>query len=172
MVFGTRNTGGALHNEGLIRATGRYVDIFSANYYNVWTPNRQTMNNWVEWLGGNVPFMITEWYTKGNDQIALIPGIYNVSGAGWPVAGQRERGYFYQNYALALLEHPHSVGWHWFMYHDNDPEAPGDPSNIDSNKGIVDRYFNDHTELLILMRELNANAYRLIEYFDNKRLNR
>jgi hypothetical protein len=44
----------------------------------------------------------------------------NITGAGWTVRTQKDRGRFYQNYTLGLLKQPGCVGWHWFKYMDND----------------------------------------------------
>ncbi|MDP3209629.1 MAG: hypothetical protein Q8M65_10805, partial [Rhodoglobus sp.] len=77
--------------------------------------------------------LITEWYAKGMDS-----GMANTSGAGWTVKTQADRGRFYENFTLGLLEARGCVGWHWFKYGDNDPtDTKADPSNTDSNKGIV-----------------------------------
>ena len=106
--------------------------------------------------------MITEFYAKGVDS-----GLKNATGAGWTVKTQQERGWFYQNFTLALLESKDCVGWHWFRYIDNDPEyRKADPSNQDSNKGIVNVRFEPYTELLQQMKELNRQVYPLTEYFD------
>ena len=57
----------------------------------------------------------------------------NLTGAGWTVATQQERGWFYQNFTLALIESQVCVGWHWFKYKDNDPrDRTTDPSNRDA----------------------------------------
>jgi hypothetical protein len=93
----------------------------------------------------------------------------NQSGAGWIVKTQKDRGLFYQNYNLALLESKNCVGWHYFKYQDNDPTATGfDPSNTDSNKGIVNNYYEVWTPMMELMKELNTQVYSIIEYFDKK----
>ncbi|MHC4406774.1 MAG: hypothetical protein ACYTG0_44700, partial [Planctomycetota bacterium] len=74
-----------------------------------------------------------------------------------------------QNFTLGLLESRCAVGWHWFKYMDNDPEDRStDPSNRDSNKGIVTTGYEPYTPLLDAMRDLNRAAYPLAEYFDGK----
>lgn len=57
---------------------------------------------------------------------------------------------FYQNFILALLTSKVCVGWHWFKYADNDPDASPDPdpSNIDSNKGIINNLYVPYNDLL------------------------
>ena len=111
------------------------------------------------------PFMVTEWYVKGED----APGLANTAGAGWVVKTQDDRGLFYQNFTLGLLESKNCVGWHWFKYQDNDPTIVGaEPSNTNANKGIVDNYLEPYTPLLDKMRELNQQMYPLADYFDKR----
>jgi len=118
------------------------------------------MQQWVDWTGK--PILITEWYVKGADA-----GLPNKTGAGWIVQTQNDRGLFYQNYTLALLQFKGCVGWHWFKYMDNDPEDKKvDPSNNDSNKGIVNIRFEPYLPLMERMKELNHRVYRVIDYFD------
>jgi hypothetical protein len=102
-------------------------------------------------------------YAKGMDS-----GLANTSGAGWLVKTQRDRGLFYQNFTLGLLESRACVGWHWFRYADNDPDEKGaDPSNRDSNKGILSKRYVPYQELLGPMSEINKRSFNLIQYFDN-----
>jgi hypothetical protein len=97
-------------------------------------------------------------------------GMANTGGAGWLVKTQRDRGWFYQNFALALLESRVCVGWDWFKYMDNDPaDKKVDPSNRDSNKGIVNNRYLPYQPLLGAMKELNDRAFALVEHFDRER---
>ncbi|MDR3198318.1 MAG: hypothetical protein LBU34_10675 [Planctomycetaceae bacterium] len=158
--------GPRLHDDNRIRTTllkaiAQYIDIISFNYYGVWTPLKEETKGWTEWTGK--PFLITEWYTKGMDS-----GLPNTTGAGWNVQTQHDRGLFYQNYTLALLESKNCVGWHWFKYQDNDPTAKNpEASNIDSNKGIVNNDYEPYTDLVTQMKEINEQVFDLIEYFDS-----
>ncbi len=94
----------------------------------------------------------------------------NTGGAGWIVRTQRDRGRFYQNFALGLLESKVCVGWHWFKYADNDPaDTKADPSNRDSNKGIVNARYEPYPPLLDAMRQLNEHTYTGAKYFDARR---
>ena len=160
MYLGCRFHGKTLKQKPVFESFGKYADIISVNYYDVWTPKINDMVKWSEWA--TKPIMITEFYVKGDDA-----GMKNASGAGWIVHSQKERGYFYQNYALALLESKVCVGWHWFKYQDNDPDdAKSDPSNKDSNKGIVNNHYLPYTEMLEQMSEVNKRLYSLADYFD------
>lgn len=162
MFIGARFYSSEKNYPEFMKAAGKYLDIVSNNYYNKWTPDSADMANWTRWSGR--PFIITEYYTKGEDS-----GMPNQSGAGWIVKTQRDRGLFYQNYNLALIESKNCVGWHYFKYQDNDPTATGvDPSNTDSNKGIVNNFYEPWTPMVELMKELNTQVYSIIRYFDNK----
>ena len=146
----------------LFRSCGPFVDVISMNYYRAWTPDTATMQMWARESGK--PILITEWYAKGEDS-----GMANTGGAGWLVKTQRERGLFYQNFALGLLESKVCVGWHWFRYSDNDLEEKAtDPSNRDSNKGIVNNRYEPYAPLLAQMKSLNEKIYSLADYFDGQ----
>jgi len=145
------------------KAVGKYVDVIAINYYRIWTPEIRDMRNWEAWSGK--PFIVTEWYTKGEDA-----GLTNYAGAGWIVRTQHDRGMFYQNFALALLESKNCVGFHWFKYQDNDPENKKvDPSNYDANKGIVASDYTVYEPLMEMMKELNTRVYSLIDFFDKRK---
>ena len=61
------------------------------------------------------------------------------------------------------------VGWHWFKYADNDPtDLSADPSNIDSNKGVVSNRYDPYNDLLTAAKRINERAHRLADYFDGR----
>ena len=149
-----------LSNPAIFKVAGKYMDIVSINHYRKWEPVQSIMANWTNWSGK--PFLITEWYTKGED--SHLP---NKTGAGWNVPTQEDRGYFYQNFTIELLKSKACVGWHWFTYQDNDPlDMTTDASNRDSNKGIVNSRFEPYGPLLDNMKSLNTHVFNLIKYLD------
>lgn len=153
---------GVSQYETAIKTYGKYADVMSINWYGDWMFPPERIENWAKWV--DKPFIISEWYAKGND----VPGLTNESGAGWLVKTQKERGYYYQNMVLNLTARKNNVGWHWFRYSDNDPEdLSTDPSNRTSNKGIVNIKFEPYKELTKAMKEINEQAYRIIEFFDD-----
>lgn len=161
LYLGTRLHGGAKYTESVVRAAAKYCDIISVNYYGRWAPTDREIADWAEW--GDKPYMITEFYTKGMDS-----GMGNTSGAGFRVRTQADRGLFYQNFCLKLLESKIFIGWQHFRYQDNDPEAKGvDPSNIDSNKGVVNTYYEYYDDFMYYAKQLNQNVYSIIDHFDN-----
>jgi hypothetical protein len=162
LYLGARVHGASLRFPEVFRAAGPYVDVMSVNYYRAWTPSSEHLEMWEREAGK--PVLITEWYAKGEDS-----GLANTSGAGWLVKTQRDRGLFYQNFTLALLESRVCVGWDWFKYIDNDPAATGvDPSNVDSNKGIVSNRYQPYEPMLGTMKELNDRILAIVEHFDGR----
>ena len=153
---------GVSNNETVMRTYAKYADVLSMNWYGNWMLPKERMDNWAKWT--DKPFIISEWYAKGND----VPGLTNESGAGWLVKTQEERGYYYQNMILNLLARRNNVGWHWFKYADNDPDdLTTDPSNRNANKGIVNVNYELYYDLTDAMKEINHQAYRIIEFFDD-----
>ncbi|RXF72156.1 agarase [Arcticibacter tournemirensis] len=163
MYLGCRFYGSQRNYPDLFEAAGKYVDVISINYYNNWTPQKDFMRKWEEWSGK--PFIVTEWYVKADDS-----GLGNTAGAGWIVKTQEDRGLFYQNFTLGLLESGSCVGWHWFKYMDNDPTQKGaEPSNTNANKGIVDNYYSLYQPLVEKMKQLNSQMYTLADYFNSRK---
>ncbi|MCI9626895.1 MAG: DNRLRE domain-containing protein [Clostridia bacterium] len=162
MILGCRYYSDGRTSPGMHRAAGRYCDAVSMNYYSHWSPDLSNMAQWEEWSGK--PILITEWYVKGADS-----GMGNTSGAGWLVKTQKDRGLFYQNFTIGLLESKSCVGWHWFKYRDNDPTSPAsDPSNTDSNKGIISGKYEYYKDLTSQMKTMNQEVYNIADYFDAK----
>ena len=162
MFLGSRFNQGReeLVNPYIFETAGKYCDIISINHYREWEPIADRMVNWERWA--NKPFMITEFYTKGEDS-----GLLNATGAGWLVKTQHDRGLFYENFVIKLLRSKGCVGWHWFRYQDNDPEdLTTDPSNRDSNKGLVDVTYTPYADLMTICKQVNDNVYSFLEYLE------
>jgi hypothetical protein len=162
LFLGSRFYGSNLSRPEIFRAAGRWLDVVSVNWYHAWTPDPDWLTMWGHESGK--PVLVTEWYAKGMDS-----GLGNHSGAGWVVKTQRDRGLFYQNFTLGLLESKVCIGWDWFKYADNDPEETGaDPSNRDSNKGILNHRYEPYNPLLDAMKQINERTFSLVEFFDQK----
>jgi hypothetical protein len=161
IYLGSRLHGRDGKNAALWKVAGKHLPVIAMNVYGNWTPT-EAVRQWEQWSGR--PMMATEWYAKGHDT-----GMANKTGAGWNVKTQRDRGLFYQHFTLALLESRGCVGWHWFKYADNDPaNKKADPSNLDSNKGIINASYLPYAELLGAMQALNAQVYPLTAFFDHR----
>jgi len=162
MIVGARFHTNNKRNPKVFELSGKYLDAISVNYYGRWEPDVTQLRTWESW--GGKPVIISEFYVKGGDS-----GLGNVDGAGWIVPTQDERGIFYQNFVLKLLESKVCVGWHWFRYIDNDPEDPKAPvGSRDSNKGIVDIKYQEYIPLLGRMAQVNRNVYNLVGIIDSE----
>jgi len=120
LYLGSRLHGAAKRMPSIFTEAGKYVDMISINVYGTWTPLTEDMDMW---SAGDKPFFVTEFYAKAEDS-----GLGNKTGAGWLVPTQEVRAKFFENFTLALIEHPACVGYHYFRYIDNN----------DSNKGLLD----------------------------------
>jgi hypothetical protein len=166
LYMGCRFLANNFKREMIMRVAGYWCDIVTANYYGAWEGDPTLMQNIQNWMG-DTPFAVTEWYAKGMDVWEKNPLIVNKTGAGWTVRTQADRGKFYQNYALMLMECKGCVGFDWFKYWDNDPTDTGaDPSNRDSNKGMYSNEGEEYTALSEYMKELNTQKYSIINFFD------
>ena len=94
-------------SSGILKAAGRHCDIITLNYYGKWTPD--SADAALVCGIADKPFMVTEWYAMAYDS-----GLACTSGAGFRVKTQSDRGSFYQNYALGLMEEKSCVGFDWF----------------------------------------------------------
>jgi hypothetical protein len=135
LVIGSRQHGRTI-TKPLFRGS-RPLDVVSINYYHAWSPSWSSMTGWVENSGR--PFIQSEWYAKQHDLNQ------QVKGAGFRVATQLDRGLFYQNHALGLMDHPGAIGWHWFKY-----------------SGVMDSGPKPIPDLLGKMGELNERVYPLL----------
>ena len=174
MVLGSRMLLGFMDQPWVLRFAGLHLDCLTLNWYREWDVPVEDLKFVSE--NANIPFMITEFYTKAMDS-----GLDNTRGAGWVVKTQQDRGDFYQCFTLRLLECKNVVGWHWFQYLDNDPDPAviykkdeagntvwRDQSSVDANKGIVSNTHEPYDDLVNSMAEINKNVYKLIEHFDAK----
>ena len=168
MYMGCRFVSKNYKRESVMRVAGYWCDVVTFNYYGVWEGDPTLMANIGTWLG-ETPFVVTEWYAKGMDVWEKDNRITNKSGAGWTVRTQDDRGKFYQNYALMLMECKDCVGFDWFKYWDNDPtNLEADPSNRNANKGLYSNDGEEYTVLSGYMEELNTQKYNIIKFFDER----
>jgi hypothetical protein len=164
LCLGPRFYGGEKRHEGTWKAAGRHLDAIAVNHYGSWDPSATpTVAQYTAWSGK--PVIVSEFYAKGIDS-----GFANTGGAGWVVATQNDRGLFYETFTLGLLQLKTCVGWHWFKYRDNDPnDRASDPSNTDSNKGLVTVAYVPYAPLADHMRAVNRRVYALADWFDRGR---
>ena len=159
--LGSRFTNGSFLDEYIVRVAGYYCDVVSLNYYGAWDAKATVIENLQKWSGK--PFAVTEWYAKGMDVWEADNRMTNKGGAGFIVKTQADRGKFYQNFALSLLECKGCIGFDWFKYWDDDLVSS---TSDHSNKGMLDNNGEEYAPLVNSMKELNTQKYNLIEFFD------
>ncbi|MBR4872317.1 MAG: DNRLRE domain-containing protein [Clostridia bacterium] len=165
LYFGTRSLTGTVKNEWYLRTVDYWCDMYCFNCYNYWELDADVLYNMSLWM--DTPFLVTEFYAKGTDAVSPLGESYpNRDGAGWVVETQEQRGEYYQNFCLRLLECKQSIGWMFFQYIDNDPNVNADASN----KGMVNcdhdtEVYNDMNKQIALV---NENVYGLIDFFDGQ----
>jgi len=151
------------HNPFFWSAVAPYIDVAAVNYYKIWGPQREDIDGWSAAM--NRPILLTEWYSKALD----APGLSNKAGAGWLVHTQEDRAAFYQHFALAAMETPSLVGFHYFKYLDD----PATSTNLDSaggkNAGLYTADGAPWTVLNNAARAVNRLAYPLMDFFDSRR---
>lgn len=146
LYLGSRLHGGAKSKIAIFKEAGKYVDMISINVYDVWTPDKLTMDMWSGESGK--PFFVTEFYAKAED--SKLP---NDAGAGWLVPTQTDRAKFFENFTLALIEHPGCAGFHYFRYQDDD-----------SNKGLIDKYYKWWIPMHDSFYKISRDIYALRDY--------
>lgn len=149
MILGSRLHGRPRAIAGVVAASHAHTDVTSVNFYDKFCPDDQIADPaWTQ----DHPCLVGEFYIKDAN-------FYNgtQAGAGWYVNGQEDRGRWYQNTCLQLLQSKCFIGWHYFRFMDDGT----------SNKGMVNANREEYTEMTNYMRQLNLHVYRLIEYFDH-----
>ena len=162
LILGTRLHDWSKYNQKVVEACARYCDLVSINYYARWQPEADFLANLKVWCGTK-PFLVSEFYTKAEDASYQGTGYTNTEGGGWLVHTQKNRGEFYQNFCLRLLETRNCVGWVHFEYNDG-----YDSNGKASNKGIVSIEYEPYTSFLSQMRQVNLAVHSLIDYYDIK----
>ena len=119
MYLGSRINGTLYDCEPYHRVAGYYLDIITANLYGGLNPDYERIIGFYRNAG--IPFMVTEFFAKGEDAIdANGYPLANSTGAGQAVKTQQNRADYYEHYALIMLESKACVGWSWYCFRDND----------------------------------------------------
>lgn len=133
LVIGSRLNGRNI-NDSVFRGS-KPLDVISINYYHHWSADQKQLNRATA-LSGR-PILQSEWYANVDE-----------ANAGFLVKTQRDRGLFYTNHALSLLENRNCIGWHWFKYGTQ-----------------VNKKFQPFTDMTDQMKRVNDNVYRLANHF-------
>lgn len=150
LILGSRLHGRPRGIDGVVKASHKYMDVTSVNFYDRFRPNDEIAK--ATWTDDH-PCIIGEFYIKDIN-------IFSASqpGAGWYVNNQANRGYFYQNTCIELLQNKCYIGWHYFRFKDD----------ADSNKGMVSYGGKEYTDMTAYMKEFNDQVYRLCDFYDGR----
>ena len=155
-------------HQGSFRGMSKWVDVILYDYYgNAWTAEHAMIDRFYRW--GGKPLINAEWYCKGADACTEESGLTNFSGVGYQATTQAERGYYYQNFVLNMMESKAFIGWHWFRYVDNpgrEDKQFDEGADTNANKGIYTNKYEPWPEILSQMKMVNKNVYSLADYFD------
>ena len=104
LLIGNRLQPGTANNEQLCRIMGKYVDVFSLNYYTN-AVDKDFLTRLHNWAGGK-PMMLSEFYWTAPTESGLV--------GGRDVSNQQERGLAYRNYLEQTASLGFVVGIEWF----------------------------------------------------------
>lgn len=149
LVMGSRLHGRPRANMYLVKASHKYTDITSVNFYDNYQPNDQIAKS--SWTLDH-PCIVGEYYIKDINRQSSTQ-----SGAGWYVNSQAERGYWYQHVMLQFIQNKCYVGMQYFRYGD-DPDG--------SNKGLTSTSNSEYTEFTQWVKQLNDQIYALADFYD------
>jgi hypothetical protein len=155
LYLGSRLHKHALKNEHIFRAAGESVDVVSVNFYAELAPSPAMVALWRRGAGDK-PFLISEFYVKADDWTGD-----NRNGGGWLVRTQGDRGRFYENFVLRLMEERCFVSWQWFKYRDT--------GTTGSNKGLVDVHDQPYPDFSTTVVRINPLIHSLADYLDSRR---
>ena len=66
LIFGSRLHSNGKYDRQTLQACAKYCDVVTINYYGVWTPEADFLEEFRSWTGDR-PFFVTEFYVKGED---------------------------------------------------------------------------------------------------------
>jgi hypothetical protein len=145
LILGSRLYSRERNYVPVLKAAGRHVDVVAVNPYGMASVPVGRMLDWSKWAGDK-PVLIGEFYVKG-----LVASVESKMGAGLVVATQSDRGKYYENFTLSLLESSVCVGWHWHQYTDG----------LRVNTGIVDAQLVPYDEVVTRVGEVNLRAHAI-----------
>lgn len=155
LCLGSRLHKFAVQNPAILAAADRHLDVISVNFYGTPAPAAELLALWRK-ASNDRPFIITEFYAMGDDL-----SFDNTNGDGWIVRTQADRGRFYENFVLRVLESGNVVSWQWFKHRD--------ASKHGSNKGLLDSDHSPYAGFSEIYRRVNHQVYQVAEWFDQQR---
>jgi len=155
----------------VIAASGPFVDVVSANQYEVTPSAMQLLLSAAQQNGyivtGDLFADLDELARLAQKPILISEFGYRAADSGLPntfppqfptLATQVERAAAYDAYMQRVLERPYMVGAHWFKYADEPAQGRADGEN--DNWGIVNVDDVEYPDLAARMRLVNGSIYQ------------
>jgi hypothetical protein len=155
----------------VIAASGPFVDVVSANQYEVAPATLDLLraaaapNGYI--VTGDLFADLDEFYRLAQKPMLISEFSYRAADSGLPntypptfptLATQADRADAYERYMRQVLERPYMVGAHWFEYADEPAQGRFDGEN--DNWGIVNIADDEYPELAARMRLVNGGIYQ------------
>ncbi len=164
LVLGCRALNNIRTSPWYMRAAGYHCDVITLNWYKDWTPRLSVLNNIAKWT--DTPICITEFFAKSDECEGTLANAVNTTAPN--VRTQGDRGIFYQNYVLRLLEARNCVGWFWFQFIDHDPTVGSYGGKRSANVGFYTASHKTYPDFAARVAEVNRNIPALIQFFDER----
>lgn len=158
MILGCRF---ACEAPEIIDIAGKYLDIFTINYYgsvdlNTLKPVQLVQDMASYYRASKRPLMVTEWSFP-----AVNSGLPCLYGAGMRVATQADKARAFEAYQTAFFDMPFFVGSDYFMWVDEPRQGIAKTFPEDSNYGLVDGADNPWPLFTKTAARVNAKAYHI-----------
>lgn len=151
LILGARFWGYEVPPE-VLKVVGKYADIVAFQPYELVAP-RESLEKSYQYH--QKPILITEFSFPAADS-----GLPNSLGAGKTLPTQKDRGLFFERYVSHLLSSPIALGYVWYKYVDDLPDA--DKENC--NYGLVNKEDEPYSDLVDRIKRLNQRIYHLTRF--------
>lgn len=155
LLLGCRLQFGTINNEQLCRIGGKYMDIWSFNYY-TYALDRAFLERVRSWTGGK-PMILSEFYWSAPSASGLPGGVKDVK-------TQEERGLAYRQYVEQAAAMDFIVGVEWYTLYDMAFTGVG-YSKIggeNANDGLLAMTDRPWKEMVAHMARTNHEIYAVV----------
>lgn len=155
LIIGVRLQPGSAGNEKVCRIAGKYLDVFSLNYYTYGFDDDYLAR--IQQRTGGLPMMFTEFFFDS-------PADSGMGGGFKEVASQEHRGLAYRHYVEHAAALPFVVGIEWYVLTDNPVTGIwwGRENGIRDNNGIFSVTDRPWRPLAGAMASANRRVYDLM----------
>ncbi|MCW8130567.1 MAG: hypothetical protein KIS92_09480 [Planctomycetota bacterium] len=155
MLIGNRLQFGTINNETLCKIGGKYMDVWSFNYY-TYALDTEFLKRVHGWSGGK-PMILSEFYWNAVDESGLPGGVKDVK-------TQAERGLAYRQYVEQAAALDFIVGVEWYTLYDMPYTGVGYSKlgGENANDGLLAMTDRPWKDMLAHMVKTNYEIYDVI----------